>query len=67
MTSKTITNGILRAVVIILGVVLLGWFIYKIQSVIVYLAIAGVVALLGRPIVVFLKTRLKFNDTLAVV
>lgn len=67
MTSKTITNGILRAVAIILGVVLLGWFIYKIQSVIVYLAIAGVVALLGRPIVVFLKSKLKFNDTLAVV
>ena len=67
MTSKTISNGILRAVGIILGIALLGLFIYKIQSVIVYITIAGIVALLGRPIVVFLKTKLKFPDTLAVV
>ena len=67
MTSKTISNGILRAVAILLGVAIILWLIYKIQSVIVYLVIAGVIALLGRPVVVFLKTKLKFNDTLAVV
>ncbi|WGD34455.1 AI-2E family transporter [Olleya sp. YS] len=67
MTSKTITNGILRAVSIIVGIVILLWFLYKIQSVIVYLVIAGIISLLGRPIVVFLKSRFKFPDTLAVV
>ncbi|MEC3966119.1 AI-2E family transporter [Flagellimonas halotolerans] len=67
MNAKTIANGILRAVAIMVGVVLLGWFFYKIQSVLAYLAIAAVLALLGRPIVLFLRRKLKFPNTLAVV
>jgi predicted PurR-regulated permease PerM len=67
MTSKTIANGVLRAVTIIAAVVLLCYFLYKIQSVIAYLAIAVVIALLGRPIVLFLRRKLKFPNTLAVV
>ena len=67
MNAKIIANGILRAVAIIVGVVLVGWFFYKIQSVLVYLAIAAVLALLGRPIVLFLRRKLKFPNTLAVV
>ncbi|WP_452221992.1 AI-2E family transporter [Lacinutrix salivirga] len=67
MNSKAISNGILRALAIIVGVVLLLWFLYKIQSVIVYLVIAGIFSLLGRPIVLFLKRKFKFHDTLAVI
>lgn len=67
MNAKTIASGILRAVAIIVGVVVLGWFFYKIQSVLAYLAIAAVLALLGRPIVKFLMKKLKFPSTLAVV
>ncbi|MHA7864077.1 AI-2E family transporter [Flagellimonas marinaquae] len=67
MNAKIIANGILRAVAIIVGVVLVGWFFYKIQSVLVYLIIAAVLALLGRPIVLFFRRRLKFPNTLAVV
>lgn len=67
MTSKTIANGILRAVSIIVGVVLLCYFLYKIQSVLAYLAIAVVIALLGRPVVLFLRNRLRFPNTVAVV
>ena len=67
MNAKTIANGILWAVAIMVGVVLLGWFFYKIQSVLAYLAIAAVLALLGRPIVMFLRRKLKFPNTLAVV
>lgn len=67
MTSKTIADGILRALAIILGVFILGYFLYQIQSVLVYIAIAGVVSLIGRPIVLFLRRRLKFNNTLAVI
>ena len=67
MNSKTIANGILRAVAIMVGVVLMALFIYKIRSVLAYLAIAAVIALLGRPIVLFLRRRLKFPNTLAVV
>ncbi|MGB5654963.1 MAG: AI-2E family transporter, partial [Robiginitalea sp.] len=67
MDSKTIANGILRAIAILTGVVLLLYFLYLIQTVLIYLLFAGVVALIGRPIVQFLKKRLKFPDTLAVI
>ena len=67
MDSKTISNGILRAIAILAGICLLGYFLYLIQSVIIYLVVAAVVALIGRPIVLFLRRRLKFPNTLAVV
>jgi predicted PurR-regulated permease PerM len=67
MDSKTIANGILRALAIIFGVLLLLYFLYKIQSVIIYIAIAAVVTLIARPIIRFLKKYLKFGNTLAVV
>lgn len=67
MNSKTIANGILRAVAIMVGVVLMAYFIYQIRSVLAYLAIAAVIALLGRPIVLFLRRKLRFPNTLAVV
>lgn len=67
MTSKTISNGLLRAMGIILGVALILYFLYVIRSVLAYLAIAAVIALIGRPIVLFLKQKLKFPNILAVV
>ena len=67
MESKIITNGILKALGIIIGVFLILFFLYKIQSVIVYISIAGVISLIGRPVVLFLRNRLKFNNTLAVI
>jgi predicted PurR-regulated permease PerM len=67
MDSKTIANGILRAIAVLAGISLLGYFLYLVQPVIAYLLFAAVVALIGRPIVQFLKRRLKFPDTLAVV
>ena len=65
--SKIIANGILRALGILLGIALVLVFLYKIQSVIVYIAIAAVISLVGRPIVLFLRRKLKFNNTIAVV
>ena len=67
MKSKEISSGILRAITIILGVLALLYFFYKIQSVLSYIAIAAVVSLIARPIIRFLKRRLKFRNTLAVV
>lgn len=65
--SKNISNGILRALAIILGICILSLFLYKISDVLIYIAIAGVISLIGRPIVRFLKSRLKFKNTLAVI
>tara|TARA_R110002049_G_scaffold242600_1_gene416414 strand:- start:1265 stop:2353 length:1089 start_codon:yes stop_codon:yes gene_type:complete len=67
MNSNTITNGILKAVAIVLGVALLLFFLYRIQSVIAYIAIAVIISLVGRPIVLFLEHRLKFTNTLSVI
>jgi len=67
MTSKTLSEGILRALAIIAGILLLGYFLYQIQSVLVYIAIAAIISLIGRPIVLFLRKRLKFNTIIAVI
>ncbi|MEO1013473.1 MAG: AI-2E family transporter [Bacteroidota bacterium] len=67
MTSRTISQGILRAVGILVGIALILFFLYKIQSVLAYLAFAAVVALIGRPLVLFLRRKLKFPNTLAVI
>ena len=57
MTSKTLSQGILRALAIIAGILLLGYFLYQIQSVLAYIAIAAVISLIGRPIVLFLRKK----------
>ena len=65
-TSKEITVGILKAVAILAGIVILFLFLYKIQSVVVYLVLSIIVTLVGRPVVKFLKKYLKFGNTGAV-
>ena len=65
--AKTIAGGILRAVGIIVAIVFACYFLYLIRSVLAYLAMAAVIALLGRPIVLFLRRKVKFPNTLAVV
>jgi len=67
MNSKIIANGILRALGIVLAIALVLFFLYMIQSVIVYIAIAAVTSLIGRPIILFLRQKLKFNNTVAVI
>ena len=67
MTSKAISQGILRAVGILVGIALILYFLYQIQSVLAYLAFAAVIALIGRPIVLFLRRKTKLPNTLAVI
>lgn len=67
MNSRIIAHGILRAVGVLVGIALILYFLYKIQSVIVYILIAAVFSLVGRPIVIFLRRRLKFRNIIAVV
>jgi len=67
ITSKTIGNGILRAVIITTGALLLLYILFLIQPVIYFLFIALIVTMIGNPIVRFLETKLKFNHIAAVV
>lgn len=67
MNSNTISNSILKALAIILGIALTLFFLYQIQSVIVYIAIAAVISLIGRPIILFFTNKLKFKNIFAVI
>lgn len=67
MNSKSIANGIIRAILSLGALYLLFIFLDQISSVIIYITIAGVVTLIGMPIVDFLKNKLKFPNTLAVI
>lgn len=67
MNSKIIANGILRALAILIGIALFLFFLYKIQSVIIYIIIAGILSLIARPIILFLRRRLKFPNTISVI
>lgn len=67
MTSKTFANGIIRAILIISAALLFCYFIYLIQSILVYFAIAVVVSLIARPMLSFFKLKLKIPNSLAVV
>ena len=67
MTSNSITKGVLKTIAVVVGILLFLLFLYKIKSVLVYIAIASVIALVGRPINLFLKQKLKFPNALAVV
>lgn len=67
MDSKTLSNGIVRAVLTLVGISIIGYFIYLLQSVILYLVMAAITSLTGRPIVLFLRRRLRFNNAVAVI
>lgn len=66
MTTNNISNGILKAIFYLIGISLIILFLYQIQTVIVYLIVALILALITNPLVEFLKKRLKFKNTLAV-
>ncbi|MFO8148535.1 MAG: AI-2E family transporter, partial [Gillisia sp.] len=67
MNEKTFSYGILRALGIIAAVFLLLYFLYQIQSVLVYIAIAGVISLIGRPFVIFLRSRFRIPNQISVI
>ena len=66
VSPKIIANGILRAMLAIIAMALIVFFIYQIQTVIVYLIVSLVLTLIANPIVEFFKRRLRFSNILAV-
>lgn len=64
-TAKAITLGILRALAVMIGVILLLWFLFEIQALILYIGLALVLSLIGRPVVLFLRRRLRLGNTFA--
>ncbi|KOS05020.1 permease [Flavobacterium akiainvivens] len=66
VTAKIISNGLLRAIGILVAICLGLYFLYSISAVITYLFVALIVSMIASPVVFFLKTKLKFPHTLAV-
>ncbi|MES2811113.1 MAG: AI-2E family transporter [Bacteroidota bacterium] len=67
MNSKRIAKGIVYAILILAAIVLLLYFLFKIQLIIVYIIISIVLTMIGTPIVDFLRKKLKFKNTSAVI
>ena len=66
-TSKNIANGILRSLFTLAIIALLLLFVFKIKSVLIDVIISIIFSLIANPVVKFLRKRLKFKNTLAVI
>ena len=65
MEAKNISQGIINAI-LKLGLISLGIFLLmELKVLLIYLVVAAIISLIGRPIVLFLKDKLKFNNLLA--
>jgi predicted PurR-regulated permease PerM len=67
LTSKIISNGILRSIGILVAICLGLYLLYSISAVITYLFIALIVSMIASPIVSFLKNKLRFPHIAAVI
>ncbi|GGA71538.1 AI-2E family transporter [Flavobacterium palustre] len=67
ITSKTISNGILRALLTIVVIGLTLFFLYQISTVLTYLVVSLILTMIGKPILSFFKKRLKFSHIFATI
>jgi len=65
MNSKEITRGIVWAVFQIAAISLTIWLLFQLKTLLIYLVIAAVVSLIGRPINKFLIQKIKLRPILA--
>jgi len=67
MSSKELSNGILRALGTIVAIALILFFLYKIQSVLIYISVAIVLTLIASPFLKFFQEKLKLPKTISVI
>ena len=65
MNAKDISSGIFRAVLQLTGICILVWLLLQVKTLLIYMLIAGIVSLIGRPINRFLIKRLKLKNIIA--
>tara|TARA_A100001015_G_scaffold54922_1_gene60295 strand:- start:3283 stop:4371 length:1089 start_codon:yes stop_codon:yes gene_type:complete len=65
MNAKEISSGIVRAIVQITVICIIIWLLIQIKTLLIYMLIAGIVSLIGRPINRFLTQRLKLKNIFA--
>ena len=64
MNSKEITKGIFWAILQLTGLCIITWLLFQLKILLIYMVIAGIVSLIGRPINKFLIQRLKMRNIL---
>lgn len=64
---NAVSKGILQSILVICVAIISFYFLYLIQSVILYVIISIIIAMMGNPILNFLKNKLKFKHTFATV
>jgi predicted PurR-regulated permease PerM len=67
MTSKNISNALLRTLFILAGIVFLGYIIGVISSVLLYVIVAILLSFVAQPISDFLQKKLRFPPILAII
>ena len=67
MNSRELSNGILRAVGTLTAIAVVLFFLYKIQSVLIYIAVAIVLTLIASPFLRLFHVKLKLPKTISVV
>ena len=65
MKNKDLSNDVLYGFFKVSIIALLLYLLFKLESLLIYIAIAAVISLIGRPIVMFLKSRLKLGNLLS--
>lgn len=65
--SKNIAYGILKALGIVVSIGIVLYFISQIHTIIIYLFVSIILALIANPLVELLRKKLKFSNTLAVI
>ena len=63
MESKDWSNNVLMTLFRVSLIALLIYLLFQLQSLLIYIAIAAIISLIVRPIVIFLKSKLTDNIT----
>lgn len=65
--TRNIAEGIVLSVVILCTIALSLWFLYTIRLVFIYTLVAGIISLMGRPLMLFLHNKLKLSSALSAI
>ncbi|MFA9290357.1 MAG: AI-2E family transporter [Solirubrobacteraceae bacterium] len=65
MNENIIAKGILKSIFTLIGFGIIFFILWKISSLLVYILIAAIVSLIGRPIVILFNTKLKLPSSLS--
>lgn len=63
--SRSIAEGIIIAIIALCLLALFLWFVFSIRIIFVYILLAAIIALMGRPFMKFLNEKIGFGSTLS--